>query len=129
MATERSRAVQIVVWVLQILLALMFLSAGVQKLVGTEPMTDMFDEIGVGQWLRYVIGFLEVAAAVGLCVPLLAAAAAGGVVLLMIGAVVTSVAVLDENPLVPLVVGVVAAIVLALRRAELTRLPARLGTR
>ncbi|MGI5166441.1 DoxX family protein [Spirillospora sp. CA-253888] len=129
MATERGRAVQITVWVLQILLALTFLSAGVQKLVGTDPMTDMFDEIGVGQWLRYVVGALEIAAGVGLCVPLLAAAAAGGVVLLMLGAVVTNLAVLEENPLMPLLFGVLAAVVLVLRRAELSRLPARLGAR
>ncbi|MFC9976812.1 DoxX family protein [Spirillospora sp. NPDC127200] len=126
---EHGRGVRITLWVLQIVLALAFLSAGVQKLVGTEPMTDMFDEVGVGQWLRYVVGALELAAGVGLCVPLLAAAAAGGVVLLMLGAVVTNLTVLDENPAMPLLFAVLAAVVLALRRAELTRLPARLGAR
>lgn len=41
------------------------------KVTGAPVMVDMFAEIGASQWLRYVVGVLEVAGAVGLLIPLL----------------------------------------------------------
>ncbi len=50
MGTARpGKAVNVVLWVLQILGAAMFLMAGGNKLAGNEQMVGMFEAIGVGQ--------------------------------------------------------------------------------
>ena len=74
-------------------------------------MVSMFDLIGAGQWLRYVVGALEVAGAVGVLVPRLSALAAAGLALLMIGATITNLTVLEASPSSPLVLLVLAALV------------------
>lgn len=48
---------------LRILLALAFLAAGGAKLFDAAPMIQVFDQVGVGQWFRYVTGLLEVSGA------------------------------------------------------------------
>jgi len=57
---NRDRALSIVLWVLQILLALQFAMAGLAKVFGDPAMVEMFATIGIGQWFRYVVGALEV---------------------------------------------------------------------
>jgi hypothetical protein len=59
-------------------MAISFVAAGSQKLVGTHYMVVMFAMIGAGQWLRYVVGLVEVAGAVGVLIPLLSGVAALG---------------------------------------------------
>lgn len=66
--TERGRAITVVVWILQIVAAIAFLMAGGSKLVGAPAMIQLFDEIGVGQWFRYVTGAIEVLSAILLLV-------------------------------------------------------------
>lgn len=112
----RHRARTITTWVLQVALAAEFLMAGVPKLTGDPIMVAMFDALGAGQGLRYIVGALEVAGAVGLLIPPLAGLAAIGLAALMLGAVVSSVTVLGVSPVVPLVVAAVAAVVVVLRR-------------
>jgi hypothetical protein len=73
-------------------------------------MVDLFDKIGFGQWFRYVVGTLEVAAVVGLLVPRLAGLAALGLVGLMVGAVATEL-LIGGNPVSALAFGVLAALV------------------
>lgn len=85
------------------ILALGFGTTGLMKLGGASAMVTMFDQIGVGQWLRYLIGSLELAAAIGVLIPVLSGLAALGLTALMIGAAVTNVAILHTNPLTPLV--------------------------
>ena len=62
-------------WSLQGVLAAAFLAAGVAKLTGVPFMVDLFAQIGVGQWFRFVTGAVEVAGAVALLVPGLASVA------------------------------------------------------
>ena len=50
-------------------------------------MVVEFDAIGVGQWFRYVVGSIEVASAVLLAIPSLAAFGALLLIPIMIGAV------------------------------------------
>jgi hypothetical protein len=57
-----------------------------------------------------------VAGAVGLLVPRLVRPAATGLVLLMVGAVITNVAILQISPVLPLVFGVLAGVVVASSR-------------
>jgi len=117
--TTMTRAAMIAAWVLQLLLGLAIAGGGVLKLSGDPAMVEMFDDIGAGQWLRLVIGLLEVAGAVGLIVPRVRALAAFCLLVLLLGATVTNATVLDTSPLVSLVLAVVALAIALLRRHEL----------
>ena len=91
------RAAHLSLWALQMLLAVFYLVAAAgPKLAGQQYAVDMFTEIGAGQWLRYVVGALELAGAVGLLVPRLAGPAAAGLAAVMVGAVVTQLFVLGS---------------------------------
>ncbi|MEP6695808.1 MAG: DoxX family protein [Pseudonocardiales bacterium] len=108
-------------WAVQIFLAVFFLVAAVgPKLLGQQYAVDMFDQIGAGQWLRYAIGSLELAGAVGLLVPRLVRPAALGFVALMAGAVITQVSVLEAPvmALTPAVLLALAACVAWARRPQ-----------
>jgi putative oxidoreductase len=106
--------------VLQAVLAVQFASGGVLKLIGDAQMVGLFTDIGVGQWLRYLVGFCEVAGAVGLLVPRLAAPAALGLVALMTGAVITNL-LIGISPAMPAAFLLVAAVIAYTRRTDLTR--------
>src|SRR5215208_7861493 len=91
-ATSRRHAVNIfALWVLQAVLALMFAMAGFAKVGGDAAMVEMFATIGIGQWLRYLVGTLEIAGALGVLVPRVSGLAALGLVCLMVGATLTNV--------------------------------------
>lgn len=107
----RSTVATVLVWLARVVLALMFLGAGASKLFGEPAMVTMFADIGVGQWLRYAVGALEVAGAVGVLVPRLSALAAAGLALLMVGATATNLTVLGAPPWSPLALLVLAALV------------------
>ncbi len=77
---SRGRAVNIALWVLQVLLALLFAMAGVVKVIGDPAAVEVFATIGIGQWFRYLVGVLEIAGAVGVLVPRLSGLAALGLV-------------------------------------------------
>jgi uncharacterized membrane protein YphA (DoxX/SURF4 family) len=99
-------------WVLQVLLAAAFLMAGFSKLAGQEAMVKEFDEIGMGQWFRYLTGGIEVVSAVLLLLPRLTPAGAALLVCTMVGAVLTHLLKLGGSPLPALVLGCIAAIIL-----------------
>jgi putative oxidoreductase len=93
----RGRAVNITLWVVQVLLAVFFLVAAAgPKLVGQQYAVEIFNQIGAGQWFRYLVGALELAGAIGLLIPVLSGAAALGLAGVMVGAVITQVFVLDS---------------------------------
>ena len=121
---RRSRASTILGWLLRIALALVFAGAGFSKLAGDPAMLQLFDDIGAGQGLRYVVGGLELAGAVGLLVPRLCGLAAAGLALLMVGATVTNIAVLGVSPAFTLLLLVLAAVLVFLRRRRLNPLVA-----
>jgi uncharacterized membrane protein YphA (DoxX/SURF4 family) len=125
-APGRSRVTTVVLWVLQVALAVQFAMAGVSKLLGDQVMVDMFGTIGAGQWLRYLVGAAEVAGAVGLLVPVLSGLAALGLAALMVGAVATNVFVLDADATMPALFLVVAAVIAWGRWASVTELAGRL---
>ena len=115
----RRRSLTVVTWLARIALALVFLGAGASKLAGEPAMLTMFDQIGAGQWLRYLVGALEVVGGIGVLVPRLSALAATGLVLLMVGATVTNLTVLDAAPWLPLCLVALAALVGWLGRGRL----------
>lgn len=110
---SRGRALNITLWVVQILMALFFLvgSAG-PKLVGERYAVQLFDQIGAGQWLRYAVGVVELAGAIGLLIPRLAGLAALGLTALMVGAFLTQVFILNSVLwITPAILGVVFVLV------------------
>jgi putative oxidoreductase len=126
--TSRNRAVSITFLVLRVLVALMFIvaSAG-PKFFGEAYAVQTFTEIGAGQWLRYLVGFFELAGGIGLLVPRLIVPAALGLVGLMIGAGFTQVVILD-NPvfvITPIVLGVLCGLFAWYYRASLRTLLSR----
>ena len=112
---RRSRAATIALWIAQIALASMFLFAGGSKLVGARAMVDLFAAIGLGQWLRYVTGAIEISAAIALLIP--SAALFGAILLVptMLGAATANLF-LGQSPAVPLVLLLVATAVAWSRR-------------
>lgn len=48
-----------------VVLAAIVAGGGISKLAGDPVMVDMFADIGAGQWLRYLVGALEVSGGVG----------------------------------------------------------------
>ncbi|MFK7768330.1 MAG: DoxX family protein [Mariniblastus sp.] len=116
---QRSKTANIALWVLQGLLAAMFLMAGMSKLSGQEMMVENFQKIGLGQWFRYLTGAVEVVAAILLVVPRLSAVGAGLLVCTMIGASVAHFTTLGGSAIPPMVLGSMAAIILFGRRHSL----------
>jgi uncharacterized membrane protein YphA (DoxX/SURF4 family) len=108
-----SRAGNVGLWVLQAVLAFQFAGGGLLKLSGAPPMVELFADIGAGQWLRFVVGALEVAGAVGLLVPRLSGLAALGLAGLMVGATATNLFVIGESPWLP--IGLLLASILVAR--------------
>jgi len=117
-----------VLWIIQGLLAMLFLFAGGMKLV--LPIEAMAGPVALpGPFLRF-IGVAEVLGAVGLILPgllriqrQLTPIAAAGLVIIMIGAtVVTALPGPLAPALVPLVVGLLAALVVYGRSTELVAL-------
>jgi uncharacterized membrane protein YphA (DoxX/SURF4 family) len=106
-------------WIIQVLLALVFLFAGGMKLV--TPIEEMMKQMPLplpGWFLRFT-GIVEVLGAIGLILPWLLGIrpgltplAAAGLVIVMIGATVYTLAAGDIAPaLISLVVGILAAFV------------------
>jgi putative oxidoreductase len=114
----RRRAGTVALWVLQAGLAALFGMAGLTKLAGSPEMVQLFSDIGAGQWLRYLVGSLEVAGAVGLLVPRLAGPAALGLAALMVGATVTNVVVLGVSPALTLGLLAVAGVLARCRTSR-----------
>lgn len=109
-------------WILQGVVAAAFFAAGAAKLAGAAYMVQLFDQIGIGQWFRYVTGFVEVIGALALVYPGLASI--GGVWLggTMFFGVLTHLFVLHTSPVPAIVLGLLNALIVYLRRDELAAL-------
>jgi putative oxidoreductase len=102
-AVRLGRPGRIALWTVQVVLAGMFLFAGGSKLAGVSAMVALFDAVGVGQWLRYATGLIEVSSAVALLVPSLAPFGALALVATMIGAIAAHLFVIGGSPAAPIV--------------------------
>ncbi|MET9227297.1 DoxX family protein [Lentzea sp. NPDC003310] len=109
----------IVVWILQIVLAVEFVRNGYSLF--TDQFVAKFDDIGFGQWFRYFTGALEIATAIGLLVPRICGLAALALAGIMTGAALTEVFLVTNGGLKgamwPLIY-VVWALVIAVYRRE-----------
>jgi uncharacterized membrane protein YphA (DoxX/SURF4 family) len=109
--TLPNRGLNIALWVLQALLAVAFLAAGGSKLAGVQQMVALFDQIGVGQWFRFVTGSVEVGAALALLLPRLTPYAAGILSMTMVCAFVTHLFVIGGSPVAAAVLAALSGFV------------------
>ncbi|HEV2530050.1 MAG TPA: DoxX family protein [Thermomicrobiales bacterium] len=108
-AEPGGRIGNIVLWVVQVVLALVFAGSGISKLAGDGSMVDMFADIGIGQWFRYLTGAIEIVLAGAILVPRACGLAAAGMAAVMVGAIIATLARLDDPIWVPLILLIVAA--------------------
>ena len=80
----------VVVWGLSLVLLAVFLLAGIPKLLGTEPMGIQAAAMhGFPDWIRIVVGVVEIVGAICLLIPAVSAFAALVLALMMVPAFVT----------------------------------------
>lgn len=125
-------AFDVLMWTVQVLLAAYFVYSA--ALLFGSDLVGKFDEIGVGQWLRYLTGTLELGGAVGLVIPFLSGLAALGLAGVMAGAVGTELFLLaDGDASLPELLGGLALAVAVTRRhtvrTALTKVVTRYRTR
>jgi putative oxidoreductase len=68
-ATTTAKTRLILTWVLRILLGVMFLGIGIEKLTGTMGTIPFFAAVGWGQWFRYTSGVFDLAGALLILIP------------------------------------------------------------
>lgn len=120
-----SKALNITLWCVQVLLALAFLGAGSQKLIGAPAMVALFKAVGVGQWFRYVTGTLEVTGAVLIVVPKTRSIGAALLAAIMLGAITAHLFILHVPPTAPVVLLLLSSFVVWGRRRELAHFAGR----
>jgi uncharacterized membrane protein YphA (DoxX/SURF4 family) len=121
-AARPGKAWHVTLWVLQVLVAAMFLLAGYLKLASSPDMVALFAGIGIGQWFRYLTGTLEILGALALFIPRLRALGALGLAGVMIGALITDLFIVHISPLSALINLVVVVVIAWGRRRELANL-------
>lgn len=100
------------VWALSLLLAAVFLITGISKILGTGTIgLEAAAMASFPQWIRIVVGVVEVLGAIGLLIPTLAPVAAVVLALLMIPATITQTFVAGGNGWVPVSVFVLLLII------------------
>lgn len=89
-----------------LLVAILFAAVGGAKLIGNPGMVQEFAQIGIGQWLRYFTGMLEVSGAVGVLIPRFRFRAALQIAAVMAGATFANLFILH----IPVLAGLTAAL-------------------
>ena len=120
-----SRAANVGLWILQVLLAAVYAFSAYGKLTADPQNVAGFEAMGLGAAGMYIIGALELAGAIAMFIPRLTGLAALCFVALMIGAVIITAAIGGGALVaVPATVGVLAAVVAWGRRDSTRRLVA-----
>ena len=109
-------------WVLQVVVAAAFFAAGAAKLAGVPFMIQIFDQIGVGQWIRIVARVVEIVGAFALVYPGMAAIGGLWLGFTMVCAVATHVFILHSSPAPAAVLLALNVLIVYLRRDELAAL-------
>ena len=91
-----------------------FVGGGIMKLAGADIMIRLFADIGVGQWLRYVVGVMELLGGTLLLVPAWTGLAALGLIVMMIGAAMAELLIIRRPPIAAAACAV-ALMIIALR--------------
>ena len=83
------RGVFIALWTISVLLALLFVRTGLQKMLGLGGWPGRFAAWGYAPWFVVLVGVGEIGGAVMLLIPSLATPGAAGLSVIMLGAVAT----------------------------------------
>ncbi len=123
------RKLPVILWICQILLAALFLFAGIMKFI--MPMQQMTKGSSLPGWFFYFIGAMEILGAIGLIAPALlrirptlTPLAAVCLVIIMIGATAITIPMSIPGALFPLTIGALTLFV-AYGRYRLHPIPAR----
>ncbi len=121
-ATNPSKTFKYTSIILRTVAAIAFLAAGSSKLIGTQMMLEIFDHIGLGQWLRILTGLVEVTGAIALMIPL--TIGLGGLLLTvtMCFAIMTHLYVIGGSPVPAVTLLLITLTISWLHRASITRL-------
>lgn len=122
---SRPRKPAIGAWIIQGLLALAFTAAAAAKFAGAPMMVMIFDQIGLGQWFRYVTATVEIIGVVALLTPGFAGPGALWLGITMAFAILTHLLILHSNPAGAVVLFVLSLTLIWLRRAQFAALRAR----
>jgi putative oxidoreductase len=112
----QSRGTTITLWVLRILIGAMFILAGVMKLTSQPMMVTEFDQVGLGQWFRYVTGALELLGGIAVLVPRYSSLGAILLFLIDLGAFIAQVTVLHADWIHTIVIGLIIGALIYLQR-------------
>jgi putative oxidoreductase len=112
----RGLPLDILLWCVQAVLALVFVGAGWAKLMGRPEMIELFSAVGIGQWFRYVTGTLELTGAVLIMLPKTRRAGAALLGTIMLGALAAHILILHVSPGAPGVLFLLSALVVWGRR-------------
>lgn len=123
--SKPSTAINVILWILQIGFALVFLMAGVVKLLNEPMMVEVFAKAGFGQWLRYVVGVIEVGAALMLLIPKLVPFGALLLICTMVATIIAHLTILGESASLPIILLLLNALILWGRREKLAVLFSR----
>ncbi len=120
---SNARVSPVAVWVLSVLLAVVFLVAGIPKLVGgATPWLQAAAMRGFPDWIRIVVGIVEVVSAIGLLVPAVSALFAVGLAFLMVPATITQLMSAEPGRVwVPLLLFALLLVLAARREPERAR--------
>ncbi len=105
-----------------------FVGGGIMKLAGADIMVRLFADVGVGQWLRYVVGGMELVGGSLLLVPSWSALAALGLIVMMIGAAMAELLIIRRPPIAAAACAV-ALMIIALGTLDQPGAPPRRGGR
>ena len=106
-------------WSLQGLLAGIFFASAIVQIAGIRAEVLLFDQLGLGQWLRVVTGILELGGAVALVSPRAASIGGLSLTVMMAGAAFASFTVLPVNPGPAIALTLLTSLIVYLRRDTL----------
>jgi putative oxidoreductase len=109
------------IWILQGVAAAFF-AAGATKLLAASFEVQLFAQLGIGQWFRVATGVVQIVGALALVHPRLAAIDGLWLGTTMFCAVVANLTVLHADPAPPVVLMLLNALIVYLRRDELASL-------
>jgi putative oxidoreductase len=115
-AAAKGRPLNVLLWCVQAVLALVFVSTAWAKLMGKPEMVALFTAVGFGQWLRYVTGILELTGAVLIVVPKARRIGAALIATIMLGALTAHLFILHVPPTTPGVLLLMSGFVVRGRR-------------
>lgn len=84
-------------------LALTFIVAGIASVAGGQSALGMFEQIGLGQWLRYATGFSAISSGLLLLIPAHAVAGAAIATAMSLGALLVQAFLLAGSPTVTVI--------------------------